>query len=85
MAMYLISVIKYIGIIIDSLLKLHEHIIYTANKIAKKVGYLARIGKYLTKWTKILIYETIIPPHYEYCSSIFLTRANEKDIIRLQK
>jgi hypothetical protein len=76
--------VKYLGIIIDSLLKLHDHIIYTANKIAKKVGYLARIGKYLTQWTKILIYETIIAPHYEYCSSIFLN-ANEKDIIRLQK
>jgi hypothetical protein len=39
--------------------------------------------QYLTKWTKILIYETKIAPHYEYCSSIFLS-ANEKDIIRLQ-
>jgi hypothetical protein len=37
--------VKYLGIIIYSLLKLHEHIIYTANKIAKKVGYLARIGR----------------------------------------
>jgi ABC-type transport system substrate-binding protein len=60
------------------------YIIYTANKIAKKVGYLARIGKYLTKWTKQLIYETIIAPHYEYCLSIFLS-ANENDITRLQK
>jgi hypothetical protein len=32
----------------------------------------------------IISYETIIAPHYEYCSSIFLS-ANEKDIIRLQK
>jgi hypothetical protein len=48
------------------------------------VGYLSRIGKCLTKWTKKLVYQTIIAPHYEYCASIFLD-ANVKDIDVLQK
>jgi hypothetical protein len=50
--------VKYLGIIIGYLLTFKQHIEYTANKIAKKkkVGYLSRIGKYLTKWTKCTMY-----------------------------
>jgi hypothetical protein len=78
------EIVKYLGIMLDFLLNFNEHIKYTSKKIAKKVGYLARVGRCLTKWTKKLVYQTIIAPHYEYCASIFLD-ANEKDIDILQK
>jgi hypothetical protein len=43
------EIVKYlIGVILDYLLNFNEHIKYTSKKIAKKVGYLSRIGKCLT-------------------------------------
>jgi hypothetical protein len=44
--------VKYLGVIVDYRLMFDEHIKYSATKIAKKTGYMMRIGKYLSKWSK---------------------------------
>jgi hypothetical protein len=51
--------------------------------MAKKVGFLGRIQQKLTKTAKITIYNSIISPHLDFCSSnLFLS--NEEDLNRLQ-
>jgi hypothetical protein len=46
--------------------------------MANKVGFLGRIQQKLTKTAKITIYNSIILPHLDFCSSIlFLTRGFE--------
>jgi hypothetical protein len=51
--------------------------------MAKKVGFLGRIQQKLTKTAKITIYNSIISPHLDYCSSI-LFLANEEYLNRMQ-
>lgn len=50
-------------------------------KVARKVNLL---GHDLTLWTRKTIYESIIQPHFRYCSSILLLCSN-KEISDLQK
>lgn len=77
------SVIKYLGIIIDDTLNFNEHMLYIAKKIGKKIGYLSRISKYISQWTKITVYKTIIAPHFDYCSSLFYNLSKDNiDILQ---
>lgn len=73
----------YLGVTIDNQLKFNKHIDVIVKKIAKKIGFLARIGQNLSCWSRTLIYHTIIQPHFDYCSSI-LFMTGETQIQRLQ-
>jgi hypothetical protein len=76
--------VKYLGIKMDNVLNFSEHIKYVADKIARITGYFTRVAKYLTRWIKTLIFNTIIAPHFQYCASLFLD-ASINDIKILQK
>jgi Reverse transcriptase (RNA-dependent DNA polymerase)/Endonuclease-reverse transcriptase len=75
---------KYLGVIIDEHLKFTNHVNYIAKKISKKIGVLSRISPFVSPWVKILIYKTIIGPHFDYCSSL-LWDIRKLDISLLQK
>ena len=75
---------KYLGIQIDYLLNFKTHIDYIKKKIAKKVWYLQRIGRDLSKWSKNIIFNCIIAPHFEYCCTIMFN-ADKSEISELQK
>jgi Reverse transcriptase (RNA-dependent DNA polymerase) len=62
--------IKYLGVIIDNNLKFDEHVEYVIKKAATKISYLGRLSRTLSKKTKILIYNCIVAPHFEYCASV---------------
>lgn len=51
---------KYLGFVLDSKLKL--------KKVAKKIGFLTRIGNKLTKYDKITLCN--IAPHFQCCASV---------------
>jgi Na+/H+ antiporter NhaC len=43
---------------------------YVKNKVAKKVGFLQRMGDLgdsLSPWTRQVVYNTTIAPHFNYC------------------
>lgn len=63
---------KYLGILIDKHLTFERHAWYIAKKVGKKIGFLGRLRNVVSSYVKVLIYKTIIAPHYEYCSSIML-------------
>jgi hypothetical protein len=67
---------KYLGVKIDHILKLDSHIEYVKNKVAKKVGFLQRIGDSLSPWTRQVVYNTTIAPHFNYCFTV-LTISNQ--------
>jgi exonuclease III len=75
--------IKYLGVIIDNLLKFDEHAEYVMKKVAIKISYLARISRLLSKNIKLLIYNCIVAPHFDYCASVMF-RANDVDLAKLQ-
>lgn len=76
--------IKYLGIILDNKLNFKSHVNYIAKKIAKKIGFFKRIRNKLTTMCAINIYNAIIKPHFEYCSTI-LFLCDKQSIERLQK
>lgn len=75
---------KYLGILLDSKLKFTAHINYISKKIAKKVGFLRRIRRSVSTYTVITIYNTIVKPHFEYCSTV-LFMGNEQMFQQLQR
>lgn len=73
---------KYLGFIIDNRLRM-KHVDYISKKSAKKIGFLARISKNLDFMSRIRVYKTIVAPHFEYCSMLYM--CNESKFQRLQK
>lgn len=79
-----VNSIKYLGIIIDNKLKFEEHINYIVEKVMKKIGVVQRTTKYIQEKYKIIIYKSVIEPHFVYCPSILFIIA-DKEIDKLQK
>jgi exonuclease III len=75
--------IKYLGVQIDNKLTFKKHLELVIKKMAKKIGFLGRISNKLTCRTKTMIYQSIIQPHIDYCSSIIFM-ANEGEMRSLQ-
>lgn len=74
---------KYLGVVLDSKLNFKDHARYVCGKIAKKVGFLRRIRKELTFESALLLYNSIVLPHFNYCASLMY--ACQQEIInRLQ-
>jgi hypothetical protein len=74
---------KYLGIIIDNEINLKAHASYTIRKLASKIGLFRRNNKCLPIQSKIDLYQAIVAPHIDYCSSIlFLLNKNEIDKIQ---
>ena len=67
---------KYLGIIIDRKLKWDDHVDYTASNIARKIGFIYRSCKYVSKWHKLTIYRSIIETYFVYCPTILFTLNN---------
>lgn len=76
--------IKYLGVILDSKLNFKSHFEYTKKKITKKMYFLSRISPYLSIFTKMTIFQTIIQPHFDYCSTM-LYLLNKNQLQCLQK
>jgi Reverse transcriptase (RNA-dependent DNA polymerase) len=79
----MVNVIKYLGVMIDNNLKFDDHVSYVIKKAGTKINYLCRISRKLSKKTKILIYNCIISPHFDYCASV-LWKTSDENIKQLQ-
>jgi hypothetical protein len=74
---------KYLGVEIEEKFVFKQHVDTTIKKMEKKVVFLGKLQQKLTKTAKITIYNSIISPHLDYCSSI-LFLANEEYLNRMQ-
>lgn len=74
---------KYLGIVLDSKLNFKSHFEKTILKLKKKVSVLRRLRFCCTKKVKKLLFETLVKPHVNYCSTIF-NYANQDAITRIQ-
>jgi len=75
--------IKYLGVTIDQKLTFKDHLATITKKMSSKTGFLGRLSKKLTSKTKLLIYNSIIQPHIDFCSTIIFM-ATEEEIGDLQ-
>ena len=80
--------IKFLGIPIPKDLKFTGHYNNVINKMKSGLAALNMIKSVLPTRTKLQIFNSLIKPHYEYCSIIWSTKINKKQtqkIIKLQK
>ncbi|XP_067622537.1 probable RNA-directed DNA polymerase from transposon BS isoform X1 [Eurosta solidaginis] len=70
--------IKYLGIIIDDKLKFDEHLKYIEGKISKKIGFMFRSCRHISMQYKIMVYRSIIEPHFIYCPTILFALADSQ-------
>lgn len=76
--------IKYLGFVLDSTLCLNNHFEFIKRKITKKLFFFSRAATNLSISSRLLVYNTIIRPHFDYCASLlFLFDLNK--INALQK
>lgn len=80
----IVSQYKYLGVVIDDRLDFKSHFDYVGKKIAKKLYFLSKIRGTISIVTSIRIYNVMIRPHLEYCSTI-LFMGNGYMLSRLQK
>lgn len=73
-----VNTIKYLGIIISENLKMEEQVNKIVSKNAKKVNALYRISKKLTLDARKTVYNTIIRPNFDYCSTLYLNTSREQ-------
>ena len=62
---------KCLGLELDECLMWDEHIAQITSKITKIIGVLRRLKSYLPRRILILIYKSLIQPHFDYCSSVW--------------
>lgn len=76
--------IKYLGVIIDDRLSFMSHLDYIKKKLNSKLALFRRLDSDLNAENKILLYKSLVAPHFEYCSSILFC-LSDSNIQELQK
>lgn len=79
-----VNSIKYLGIILDEKLNFDEQVNELVKNVACKVNFLKRISNKCTYDIRKLIFNSIISPHFEYCSTIYM-KCNNEQIKQIQK
>ena len=78
--------IKYLGMFIDNKLSWNEHINYVATVVSSGIGMLYRSKYFLTKASLLLLYNSLILPHLNYCAVIwahtFPTYISKLDVLQ---
>ena len=62
---------KSLGLTIDAHLSWGEHVEEICKKVSSAIGALKRVRPFISKETAILIYNTLIMPHFDYCSPVW--------------
>lgn len=76
--------IKYLGTTIDDKLSFEKHFNTCVKKVAGKTNLLSRVSRKLTFEAKKTVYNTIVLPHFQYCSTVYFTCTKEQ-IQKMQK
>jgi hypothetical protein len=75
--------VKYLGITLDDRLSFDSHIDGLAKQISKKIGIL-KSCKFLSRNTLVHLFNSIVLPHFDYCSSVWCATSS-KNLTRLQR
>ena len=75
---------KYLGLTIDKDLKYDCYMKDLINKINPSLGILRRASHYVDQATRITLFNTLILPHIDYCSTVWCNNVTIADINKLQ-
>ena len=66
-----VSTTKSLGILIDNNMAWHSHIDKLSKKIASGIGAIKRIRPFVSPEILHYIYNTLVQPHFDYCSIVW--------------
>ena len=66
-------------------MKFIEQFGITLNKLKRALGIFSRAAKFIPSKTRITLYNTLILPHIDYCSTIWSNSLRKQDLVNLQK
>ena len=72
-----------LGLTIDEHLQWKQHIEKTANKCSRTIGIINKLKHYLPTHIKLLLYQTLLNPHLNYCILVWGYRCAR--LIKIQK
>ena len=75
----------YLGITLDSKLTFIDQFDETFKKLNKALGIFSRAAKFIPQSACITLYNTLILPYIDYCSTVWSASLRKKDLVRLQK
>ena len=67
----LISHVKFLGVILDSMLDWKQHVVYTSSKLAKSIGIIVKVRRFLSKKVLLNLYYTFSYPYLSYCNIVW--------------
>ena len=73
-----VKVMKYLGFEIDEKLDFNVQINSITKKLASKINVLYRIRDQITFDIRKIVYNSIIQPHYDYCSTLYINCTKEQ-------
>ena len=62
---------KVIGVVADENLQWREHVNGVFKKVSQTLALFRRIKHFLPKWSKIMICNAYIMPHFDYCVTVW--------------
>ncbi len=74
---------KYLGMMLDQHLTFDDHVEYLHGKAVKKLGILRRSRNFLDKNTSVLLYKSLVLPHFDYCDIVY-SCTSEGNLQKLQ-
>ena len=66
-----VSNFKYLGVTLDVEMNFDIHLKYIIKKISARIGVLGRVRKYLPLKHRVMVYNSLILPHFDYVSTIW--------------
>lgn len=64
-----VSFFKYLGVTLDQELSFRNHLHEVTGKIASRLGVLGRVRNFLPVKHRLMLYNTIVLPHFDYVST----------------
>ena len=74
---------NFLGLTLDSRMTWNNHTANISNKCSRTIGVLNRIKHFIPLFVRILLYNTLILPHFNYCITDWGYQCDR--IIKLQK
>jgi hypothetical protein len=77
--------LKYLGLTLDNRLRYDEYMKHLTSKLKRSLGVIRRASRYIDQVTRVTLYNTLILPHIDYCSTVWGNSVSEGDLKRLQR
>ena len=76
---------KYLGVQIDSRLKFSDHFDMVLTRVRRAIGVFSRAARFIPPHARVTLFNTLILPHIDYCSTVWSTSIRKQDLIKLQR